>query len=111
MNLERLKLVSGLVLALTVAVAVPLATNAQVEQSPVAPAVSQPSSDHSACKADKEKLLMSRAKNGIAADAPVPLFSEEPVGLLGYCSYDCSSCSSSRECAARGAGSCYSICP
>jgi hypothetical protein len=111
MNLKRLKLVSGLVLALAVAVAVPMAANSQVEPSPAAPTVSRQGADHSACQADKEKLLMSRAKNGIPADAPVPLFSEEPAGLLGYCSYDCSRCSSSTECASRGAGRCYALCP
>lgn len=102
-----LKPAFGFVLALTVAVGMIAATFPQDE--PVADDSTTPAA--SACDADKQKLLMSRARSGLPLDATPALFSDEPVGLLGYCSYDCSSCSTTAECRARGAGSCYNICP
>lgn len=102
-----MKPASGFLLALTVAVGMVVTTFPPDE--PVATESAAPAS--SACEADKQKLLMSRARGGLPGDATPALFSEEPVGLLGYCSYDCSSCSSTAECRARGAGSCYNICP
>jgi len=102
-----LKPASGFVLALTVAVGMVVTTFPRDE--PLAAESAVPAS--SSCEADKQKLLMSRARSGLPGDATPALFSEEPVGLLGYCSYDCSGCSTTAECRARGAGSCYNICP
>ncbi|MCP3099271.1 hypothetical protein LZ198_10350 [Myxococcus sp. K15C18031901] len=49
------------------------------------------------------------ASSGSATEVQPVLFSQEPQGLLGYCTVDCSRCSSNQECLSRGAGACTNI--
>jgi len=89
--------ISGFVLALAVMVGMVFAPSPR-EESPsaeAAPAFVTP---------DSEGSLMSSAG---ASEAPS--FASDPRGAQGYCTFDCSRCSSTAECLARGAGSCTSI--
>ncbi|AGC47072.1 hypothetical protein MYSTI_05796 [Myxococcus stipitatus DSM 14675] len=97
-----LRPVLGFMLALAVMVGMIVISMPRDEPAPSAP---------SACDADRQTLLMSKVRAGQPAEVTPALFSEEPVGVLGYCSRDCSRCGSTAECRERGAGSCYNICP
>ncbi|WP_342375242.1 hypothetical protein NVS55_28600 [Myxococcus stipitatus] len=97
-----LKPVLGFMLALAVMVGMVVTSMPSDEQAPPVPG---------ACDADRQTLLMSKLRSGQPAEVTPALFSEEPVGLLGYCSWDCSRCTSTAECRERKAGSCYNVCP
>ncbi|QSQ14113.1 hypothetical protein [Myxococcus landrumensis] len=97
-----LKPVLGFMLALAVMVGMVFTSMPRDEEAPSVPG---------ACDADRQTLLLSKVRAGQNAEVTPALFSEEPVGLLGYCSRDCSRCVSTAECRERGAGSCYNICP
>ncbi|MFY1827154.1 hypothetical protein ACN47A_14640 [Myxococcus fulvus] len=96
-----LKPASGFVLALTVAVGMVVTTLSQEERPR-----DERAPESTACEAARQQRLMSSAQ-----DVEPSLLVQEPSGALGYCSWDCSSCSTTAECRARNAGSCYNICP
>lgn len=100
-----LKPVLGFMLALAVMVGMVFLSMPRDEQ----PGDASPTSR--ACDADRQKVLLSRARSGLPLEVTPALFSEEPLGIRGYCSYDCSGCSSTADCRANGAGVCMNICP
>lgn len=98
--------VSGFVLSLAVVVGMVFTTLPPDE--PVS-AEATPSLVDPGCDSDGQEALMSSAGGDSSTEAPPTLFAQEPRGLLGYCTVDCSRCSTSLECSARGAGACTSI--